>query len=214
MRRFFKFFYPPLLVDDDTPGVGEISPGVIRPSYALAGMVAGAIIAKPDRVKKRKCSLTSDVEKFLGSLKPRGCIAGSYGGLSSKWEGTVGGKSVGVGVHKQYDNYGGWLAKHLYVEFEGETYDGFILEDEQLIYEAMVRAAEVARERENAKKEAEKQQKALDIIEKVFSTPEPEPETHYEYAEPNGDCDSGCDCCQKPVKRPVPGCEFSCCKPS
>ena len=52
MRRFLKFFCPPRLVDDDTPGVGEISPGVIRPSYALAGMVAGAIIAKPDRVKR------------------------------------------------------------------------------------------------------------------------------------------------------------------
>ena len=144
-------------------------------------------------------------------MKPRGCIAGIYGGLSSNGEGTVGGKSVGVGVHKQYDNYGGWLAKHLYVEFD-ETYDGFILEDEQLIYEAMVKAAEVAQERENAKKKAEKQQKALDIIEKVFSTPEPEPETHYEYDE--CDCDSGYDCRQKPAKRPVPGCEFSCCNPS
>lgn len=188
----------------------EISPGVVRPSYALAGMVAGAIIAKPDKLEIEHFVENSD-EFYQFVFGTRQFRTGfhrvrRHGGTATKWSSTVGGKPVTV-----VDVFSHSEEMYIYTSFQGVEYDDWKVEDKKLIQEALRKAKKVAQERENAKKEAEKQQKALDIIEKVFSTPEPEPETHYEYDE--CDCDSGCDCCQKPAKRPVPGCEFSCCKP-
>ncbi len=166
----------------------EISPGVVRPSYALAGMVAGAIIAKPDKAEVKYFEENNEAF-YLYVFGKKDFKSGfhrvrRYGGTVTKWSSTVGGKPVTV-----VDVFSHSEQIQLYTFFKGVGYSDWETEDEKLIQEALVEARKITLARENAKKEAEKQQKALDIIEDVFSTPEPEPETHYEYA----DCD--CDEC-------------------
>tara|TARA_Y100001956_G_C4129734_1_gene193079 strand:- start:10492 stop:10929 length:438 start_codon:yes stop_codon:yes gene_type:complete len=137
-------------------------------------MVAGSVIANPTILKTKQvapaeygktCRLKDFNRHFSGYV-------GGYGGRVSTWEGTVGGKPVVVAVYYREDSRGEDISHKLYVSFEDEKFDDWESVDKKLIIEALSKAARLKREAAVEKRRFERQQRANDIIQSIFTTPE------------------------------------------
>jgi hypothetical protein len=182
-RKAFGRIDPPL-------NYGDLAPGIVKPSYALAGMVAAHILKNADEVTGDTLVLSNEEKnKYLppSSLKRKASFKDA--------KITVNGEIhyhdydyVGDNRHREYFN-------SCYVYFKENRYD-FDADDKKLIVEAMKKASSLKEERRKAKELEKKQLEACDLIQELFGPPIEEPNS------------------AEPAPLPAPEkCQFSCCNP-
>lgn len=177
----------------------EIAPGVIRPSYALAGMVAGIVIKNANNVDSYRVWDQSDWDRKIGkSVRCPVNLPTEYTSYTN--EKRV--KCLKTVLNKK--NVIVLTINSLpYLYIDGTSYNGWETEDKRIVSQAFDKAAELRKEFEESAEKIEKQKKATDLIESLFGEKE-ENKTEYEYLP--CDCDSGCSCCKV-----VKGCSCSIC---
>lgn len=150
------------LTEPPKPQPGEIAPGVPRPSYALAGLVAGKILANPLLFKPAKITFPSPEERESG---PR-------------WEQTVrewsDGRLKAVKIAKKFYAPSGYYTERWEFFFDGKLYRFDPGEDLALIEKAWQQSLKTLNELKANEARAKKEQEACDIIQSFFTTP-PEP---------------------------------------
>ncbi len=164
LAAIWNSIFLPLNPSDPKLRPGELSPGVIKPSYALAGVVAAYILAHPDKLTETR--LRDEVPQDY-PRSPSMCYI-----KTQWWRRKWVDDKMTVDL-EEYQKYGS-VHQTLSVYFRNKRYE-FEVVELSLIKEAMTKAITLKEQRAAADKAAARQQAACDVMESIFApTPAPQ----------------------------------------